>query len=128
MRGRAIRSGRAKRRWLAAEEARALLAAIDVSTLPGLRDRALIGLMVYTFARVGAAIGMRGHLSRTTVVLNRRYMQLDGLKTLQRYCSHLAVRCGPLSNARLSLVRAVNLHHHAGHEHHELARTVGLYD
>lgn len=25
----------------------------------GLRDRALIGLMVYTFARVGAAIGMR---------------------------------------------------------------------
>ena len=44
---------------LAAEEARALLDAIDVSTLPGLRDRALIGLMVYTFARVGAAVGMR---------------------------------------------------------------------
>ncbi len=44
---------------LAAEEARALLGAIDVSTLPGLRDRALIGLMVYTFARVGAAVGMR---------------------------------------------------------------------
>ena len=44
---------------LAAEEARALLDAIDISTLMGLRDRALIGLMVYTFARVGAAIGMR---------------------------------------------------------------------
>ena len=44
---------------LAAEEARALLDAIDVSTLPGLRDRALVGLMVYSFARVGAAIGMR---------------------------------------------------------------------
>ena len=44
---------------LAAEEARALLDAIDVSTLPGLRDRALIGLMVYTFARVGAEVGMR---------------------------------------------------------------------
>ena len=44
---------------LATEEARALLNAIDVSTLPGLRDRALIGLMVYTFARVGAAVGMR---------------------------------------------------------------------
>jgi integrase len=27
--------------------------------LPGLRDRALIGLMVYTFARVGAAVAMR---------------------------------------------------------------------
>ena len=44
---------------LAAEEARALLDAIDVSTLPGLRDRALIGLMVYTFARVGAATKMK---------------------------------------------------------------------
>ena len=44
---------------LAADEARALLDAIDVSTLAGLRDRALIGLMVYSFARVGAAIAMR---------------------------------------------------------------------
>ena len=44
---------------LAAEEARALLDAIDVSTPMGLRDRALIGLMVYTFARVGAVLKMR---------------------------------------------------------------------
>ena len=44
---------------LAAEEARVLLDAIDASSLIGLRDRALIGLMVYTFARVGAAIKMR---------------------------------------------------------------------
>ena len=44
---------------LSAEEARALLDAIDASTLTGLRDRALVGLMVYSFARVGAAIGMR---------------------------------------------------------------------
>jgi site-specific recombinase XerD len=44
---------------LAAEEARSLLGAIDTSTLPGLRDRALIGLKVYTFAQVGAAVGMR---------------------------------------------------------------------
>jgi site-specific recombinase XerD len=40
------------------EEARALLAGIDVSTLTGLRDRALIGVMVYTFARVGAVLMM----------------------------------------------------------------------
>lgn len=45
---------------LAADEARALIDALDVSTLIGLRDRALIGLMVYTFARVGAVIKMRG--------------------------------------------------------------------
>ena len=40
-------------------EARALLDSIDVSTHAGLRDRALIGLMVYSFARIGAALGMR---------------------------------------------------------------------
>src|SRR5208337_4521007 len=40
-------------------EARQLLDAIDTTTVIGLRDRALIGLMVYSFARIGAAIGMR---------------------------------------------------------------------
>ncbi len=44
---------------LAAEEARTLLDAIDTGSVIGLRDRALIGLMVFTFARVGAAIGMK---------------------------------------------------------------------
>jgi site-specific recombinase XerD len=39
-------------------EARALLDSIDVSTHAGLRDRALIGLMVYSFARIGAALDM----------------------------------------------------------------------
>jgi integrase/recombinase XerD len=43
---------------LTADEARELLDTIDTSTLIGVRDRALIGLMVYTFARVGAAIQM----------------------------------------------------------------------
>jgi integrase len=32
--------------------------AVDLSTHAGLRDRALIGLMVYSFARIGAALGM----------------------------------------------------------------------
>jgi integrase len=36
-----------------------LLDSIDVSTDIGLRDRALIGLMVYSFARVGAALAMK---------------------------------------------------------------------
>jgi integrase len=44
---------------LQADEARTLIDAIDTTSLPGLRDRALIGLMVYTLARVGAAISMR---------------------------------------------------------------------
>jgi len=40
-------------------EARQLIDAINVPTVIGLRDRALIGLMVYSFARIGAAIAMR---------------------------------------------------------------------
>jgi site-specific recombinase XerD len=44
---------------LSAHEARGLLDAIDTSSPVGLRDRALIGIMVYTFARVGAVIRMR---------------------------------------------------------------------
>jgi integrase len=40
-------------------EARQLIDAIDTTTVIGLRDRSLIGLMVYSFARIGAAIGMR---------------------------------------------------------------------
>jgi site-specific recombinase XerD len=43
---------------LSAEEARQLLDVIETSSVVGLRDRALIGLMVFTFARVGAATGM----------------------------------------------------------------------
>src|SRR3984893_13741165 len=41
------------------DEARPLLDSIDISTLTGLRDRALIGVMVYTFARVNAVIRMK---------------------------------------------------------------------
>ncbi len=36
----------------------ALLAGIDTGSLTGLRDRALIGTMIYTFARVGAVLQM----------------------------------------------------------------------
>ncbi|TKB87770.1 MAG: integrase [Nitrospira sp.] len=44
---------------LMADEARMLIEGIDVRTIVGLRDRALIGLMVYTFARIGAALTMQ---------------------------------------------------------------------
>ncbi len=40
------------------DEARALLAVIEPGSLTGLRDRALIGVMIYTFARVGAVLQM----------------------------------------------------------------------
>ena len=44
---------------LTAAETHRLLDSIDPSTLIGLRDRALLSLMVYGFARVGAALAMR---------------------------------------------------------------------
>lgn len=53
----AARTGRTP--VLEAEEARALIDAIDIGTQAGLRDRALIGLMIYSFARVGAALAMK---------------------------------------------------------------------
>jgi len=43
---------------LTSEEASAMLAAIDTGSLTGLRDRALIGTMIYTFARIGAVLQM----------------------------------------------------------------------
>jgi site-specific recombinase XerC len=50
---------RAKAPVLDPEGVRALLDGIDVSTHAGLRDRALIGLMVLSFVRIGAALAMR---------------------------------------------------------------------
>jgi site-specific recombinase XerD len=52
-----VRSG--KTAVLEPEEARRLLNSIDAATPAGLRDRALISLMVYSFARIGAALGMK---------------------------------------------------------------------
>ena len=45
---------------LTAGQARDLFNSIDVSTVIGLRDRALIGVMVYSFARISAVVGMKG--------------------------------------------------------------------
>lgn len=44
---------------LAPEEARTLIDSIEVTTIAGLRDRALIGMMVLSFARIGGALGMK---------------------------------------------------------------------
>jgi site-specific recombinase XerD len=41
------------------EQARQLLDSIDTSTVVGLRDRALISVMTFAFARIGAVVAMR---------------------------------------------------------------------
>src|SRR6058998_2777778 len=51
---------RGKTPVLKADQARTLLDSIKTDTIVGLRDRALIGVMVYSFARVSATIHMKG--------------------------------------------------------------------
>lgn len=43
---------------LTPDEARLLIGSIETDTIGGLRDRAMIAVMVYSFARVGALVGM----------------------------------------------------------------------
>jgi len=50
--------GKGKTPVLTAEETGELLRSIETDTVVGLRDRALIGVMVFTFARVSAACGL----------------------------------------------------------------------
>ena len=69
-------------------EARQLLDAIDVTKPVGLRDRALIGLMVYSFARIGAALAMK---VEDVYVQNRRLwvrLHEKGGKRHEMPCHH----------------------------------------
>ncbi len=69
-------------------EARALLDSIDVTTPIGLRIRALIALMVYSFGRIGAALAMR---VEDVFVQNRRLwvrLREKGGKRHEMPCHH----------------------------------------
>jgi site-specific recombinase XerD len=69
-------------------EARTLLDSIDVATPIGLRDRALIALMVYSFGRIGAALAMR---VEDVFVQNRRLwvrLREKGGKRHEMPCHH----------------------------------------
>jgi hypothetical protein len=73
---------------LSPKEARRLLESIDVSTHAGLRDRALIGLMIYSFARIGAALAMK---VEDVYVQNRRLwvrLHEKGGKRHEMPCHH----------------------------------------
>lgn len=50
---------RGKTPVLTSQETRQLLDAIETDSIGGLRDRALIGVLVYSFARIGAAISLK---------------------------------------------------------------------
>jgi integrase/recombinase XerC len=88
VRGPAYSVRRGKTPVLDPAEARLLLDSIDVSTCIGLRDRALIALMTYSFARVGAALAMR---VEDVFVQNRRLwvrLHEKGGKRHEMPCHH----------------------------------------
>lgn len=88
VRGPAYSQRRGKTPVLDPAEARELIDAIDASTCIGLRDRALIGLMTYSFARVGAALAMR---VEDVFVQNRRLwvrLHEKGGKRHEMPCHH----------------------------------------
>jgi site-specific recombinase XerD len=70
------------------EETRALIDSIDITTPAGLRDRALIGLMVFSFARIGAALGMK--VEDVFTQNHRLWVRLreNGRKTHSVPCHH----------------------------------------
>ena len=73
---------------LSSDETRTLLQAIPDSTIAGLRDRALVGLMVYTFARISASINMNvGDVFREKRRLRVRLHEKGG-KEHQMPCHH----------------------------------------
>jgi site-specific recombinase XerC len=79
---------RGKTPVLSPEEARQLLDSIPTDTLIGKRDRALIGLMTYTFARIGASTGME---VRDVYAQNRRLwvrLHEKGGKQVELPCHH----------------------------------------
>lgn len=59
VRGPKYSTERGKTPVLSREDARLLLESIDTSDIMGLRDRALIGLMIFSFARVSAVVNCR---------------------------------------------------------------------
>jgi integrase/recombinase XerC len=88
MRGPSHSVKRGKTPVLDPSEARALLDSIDVTMPVGLRDRALIGLMVYSFARIGAALSMK---VEDVYVQNRRLwvrLHEKGGKRHEMPCHH----------------------------------------
>lgn len=101
---------------LDAVEARALLDSIDVATPIGLRDRALIALMIYSFARIGAALAMK--VEDVFVAQRRLWVRLHekGGKrhqmpchhTLEAYLAAYIEGCGLASDPRAPLFRTIS--------------------
>jgi integrase len=130
-----------KTRMPTREEAKALLAAIPTDTLVGLRDRALIGTLLFAFARVSAALAMR--VEDYYPVGKRWWLRLHekGGKehempahhTLQEYLDAYLEAAGIAADRKGPLFRSAAgrtglLEHAQRMAAHASARTTKLYD
>ena len=79
---------------LIADEMGVLFEAIDTDTLVGLRDRALIGVMIYTFARVSAAKAGQAQSTMDVLVTHiRDEATLSWFMSMLRVITYAMIRC-----------------------------------
>ena len=100
---------------LSPAEARKLLASIDTGALAGLRDRALLSVMLYSFARVSAVLGMRrqdyfGQGSRGWVRLHEKGGKRHDVPAHHRAAAALDayVEAGGLEEPKAALFQTVD--------------------
>lgn len=112
---------RGKTPVLDAEQARQLLDSIDTTTIVGLRDRALVAMMVYTFARVGAVASLKvedyfQHGKRWSVRLHEKNGKLIEMRVhhnLEAYLDAYVDTAGIRADRKGPLFRPVAKHRHA---------------
>jgi len=109
--------GKGKTPVLTAEEAGELLRSIESDTVTGLRDRALIGVMVFTFARISAACGLNVadifHQQRRLWVRlhekGSKFHEMPCHHTLEGYLAEY-IECARLADAgRVPLFQAIKV-------------------
>lgn len=103
---------------LNAEEARQFFDSIATDTIIGLRDRALCGVLVYSFARISAVLNMNvedySHQGRRSWLRlhekNAKYHEVPVHHTAQEYLDAYLQAARLLSNPKSPLFRTVSRH------------------
>ncbi|NOT01210.1 MAG: tyrosine-type recombinase/integrase [Phycisphaerales bacterium] len=111
---------RGKTPVLDADQARRLLDSIDVGSIVGVRDRALIATMVFTFARVGAVVALKvedyfQHGKRWAVRLhekNGKLIEMGVHHNLEAYLDEYIDRAVIRGDRKQALFRRVAKHRH----------------
>jgi integrase/recombinase XerD len=117
---------------LSSEEATALLSGMDISTVVGLRDRAMIAVMTYTFARVGAVVALSvedyfPQKKRWWLRLHEKNGKVNEMPCHHKLESYLDeyIKAAVIDGDRTNGGRIKVAQRMAGHSN---AKTTGLYD